>query len=128
VSGTPKPPLLYVLAGLLLLEALALAAATVYLVIEIFVAPTASLGSAVALAVLVAVATAGLGLVGISALSGKYWIRGAAICWQVIQLLVAWSILQAKSPDVAWALAIPAIVILILLFTKPVLAATARPK
>jgi hypothetical protein len=128
VSGRPKRALLYVLAALIFLEGVALAAGMVYLVIEILVAPTASVASAVALAVCAAIAAAGLILVAWSTLKGRPWIRGATLCWQIIQVLVAWSILQASAPAVAWSLIVPAVVIVVLLFTPSVTAATTRPR
>lgn len=126
MSERPKPALLYVLAALILLEGAALAGLTIYLVVEILVAPTASIASAIALAVVAAVATIGLVAVGVTTLRSRPWIRGAAICWQVLQLLLAYSILQAKSPGVAWLLTIPAVVIIVLIFTPPVARALAR--
>jgi hypothetical protein len=128
VSERPKPALLYVLAALLFLETAAVVVGTVYLGIEIFAAKSASIPSAIALTVTCAVAAVGLAIVAISTLRARPWIRGAAVCWQIIQILVAYSILQAQSPAVAWALIVPAIVIIALLFSRPVLAATARPK
>jgi hypothetical protein len=126
VSERPRPALLYVLAALIFAEGVALTAATVYLVVEIFVAPTASLASAIALVVVAAIAALGLILIGISTLRARPWVRGAAICWQVLQILLAFSILQAKSPGVAWALAVPAALIIVLIFVPPVARALAR--
>lgn len=129
MSERPKRGLLYVLAALLFLEGIALCGAAIYLVVEIFTAPTDSIASAVALAVCAAVAGAGLIFVARSTLQGKPWIRGASIAWQVLQVLVAISIIQAKAAtSVAFAviLIVPALVIVVLLFTKPVMAATSR--
>jgi hypothetical protein len=128
VSERPKPPLLYVLAALLFLETAGVAAGTIYLGVEIFAAKSASIPSAIALTVTCAIAALGLFLVAFYTLRARPWTRGAAICWQIIQVLVAYSILQAGAPDVAWALIIPAVVIIVLLFTPTVLRATARPK
>jgi hypothetical protein len=131
VSERPKRTLLYVLAALISLEGLAVALGAVYLVVEIFSAPTASIASAVALAVCAAIAAAALILVAISALKGRPWIRGASICWQIIQALVGVSILQAKAPDspaIAVALIVPAAAIVVLLFTPTVVAATTRSR
>jgi amino acid transporter len=127
VSGTRKPVLLYVLSALTLLEGVALAATTIYLVVEIFAAPVASIGSAVALAVVVAVAAVALGLLARATLRGRPWIRGATICVAVLQLLSAYSILITKAPTVGWYIAVPAIALIVLVFTPPVLRATARP-
>jgi hypothetical protein len=118
---------LYVLSALLLLEALALAAATIYLVIEIFSAPVASAGSAIALAVLVAVLAVGVFLVARATLVGRPWIRGATICLAVLQLLLAYSIVITKAPTLGWIIAVPAVALLVLVFTPPVLKATTRP-
>jgi hypothetical protein len=127
VSERPKPVLLYVLAALVLLEGASLAVGGIYLVVEIFIAPTASLGSAVALAACAFIAAAGLGFFALSTARGKPWIRGAIVCIAVLQLLVAYSILITKAPTLGWILLAPAILMLVLLFTRPVLRATARP-
>jgi hypothetical protein len=126
VSERPKPPLLYVLGALILLEGAAIAVVTVYLVIEIIIAPTASIASAVALAVVAAIAAVALILISISTFKARSWIRGAAICWQVLQILLAFSILQAQSPAIAWLLAVPAVVIVVLIFTPSVARVLAR--
>lgn len=126
MSERSKPALLYVLAALILLEGVALAGVTIYLVVEIFVAPTASIASAIALAVVSAIATVGLIAVGVSTIRSRPWIRGAAICWQVLQLLLAYSILRAGSSGLAWLLAVPAVLIVVLIFTPPVARALAR--
>jgi uncharacterized membrane protein YhaH (DUF805 family) len=127
VNERPKPALLYVLAALILLEGAALAAATIYLVVEIFVGDPRSVSTAIAYAVTAAVITALVLVVAWAALRARPWIRGATVCIAVLQLLVAYSILITKEPTLGWVLAVPAIVLLILLFTRPVLRATARP-
>jgi hypothetical protein len=127
VSGTRKPVLLYVLSALLLLEGIALAAATIYLVIEIFAAPVASAASAIALAVVVAVLAAAVILVARATVAGRPWTRGATVCIAVLQLLLAYSIVITKAPTLGWIIAVPGVALLVLVFTRPVLAATARP-
>jgi hypothetical protein len=122
-----EPILLYVLATLILLEGAALALATVYLVIQIFTAPSASIASAIAYAVTAGIAAALVLFVGRSALRARPWIRGATVCIAVLQLLVAYSIIITKEPTLGWVLAVPAIVMLVVLFTRPVMRATARP-
>jgi hypothetical protein len=127
VSETRKPALLYTLSALLLVECVALVAATIYLVIEIFSAPVASVGSAIALAVLVAILAVAVGLMARAAVAGRPWIRGATICLAVLQLLLAYSIVITKAPTVGWIIAAPAVALLVLVFTRPVLKATMRP-
>ena len=122
-----KPALLYALAALIFLEGAALAAATVYLVVEIFVGDPRSITTAIAYAVTAAVVAALVLFVGRSTLVGRPWIRGATVCIAVLQLLVAYSILITKEPTLGWVLAVPAVLLLVLLFTRPVLRATARP-
>lgn len=129
MSERPKAALLYVLAALLFLEGIALCGAAIYLVVEILVAPTDSIASAVALAVCAVIAGAGMIFVAYSTLRARPWIRGAAIAWQVLQVLVAISILQARAAtSIAFAtiLIVPAVAVIVLVFTKPVMAATSR--
>lgn len=119
------------LAGLILLEGAALAVGAIYLVVEILTAPTASIASAVALAVCAAIAAAALILVSIHTLKGRPWIRGATICWQIIQALVGVSIFQARASDslvISATLIVPAVVVIVLLFTPTVVAWTTRPR
>ena len=127
MSGTRKPVLLYMLSALILLEGVGVAAAAIYLVVEIIAAPTASFGSAVVLAVVVAIAAAALLLLARGVLRARPWIRGATVCVAVLQLLVAYSILITRAPTLGWVLAAPAVALLGLLFSPPVLRATIRP-
>jgi hypothetical protein len=119
--------LLYVLAALILLEGAALVVATIYLVVEIFTAPSSSIASAVAYAATAAVAAALVLFVGRSALRARPWIRGATVCIAVLQLLVAYSIIITKEPALGWVLVVPAVAMLVLLFSRPVMRATTRP-
>jgi hypothetical protein len=131
VSERPRRGALNVLAALILLEGVALAGVAIYLVIEIFIARTTSVASAVALAVCALIAAVGLGLLARAVLRGRPWIRGATICWQVLQVLLAVSILQtaaASAPIYATLLIVPAVVIVILLFTPTVIAWTSRSR
>ena len=124
----PRNPLLILLAVLLFAECALLVAATVYLVVELLIATPASLASALFLTVLTGIAAAWLGVIAVNTLRASPWIRGAAITWQVLQIAVAIGCFQGffARPDIGWALLIPAIAALVLLFTRPVLAATAR--
>jgi hypothetical protein len=131
VSERPRRAALNALAALILLEGVALAALAIYLVVEIFLAPTASVASAIALAVCAVIAAIGLAVLSRAVLRGRPWIRGATICWQVLQVLVAVSILQAKAPSsplIGGVLIVPAVVIVALLFTPTVVAWTSRSR
>ncbi len=127
VNNVPKPVLLYVLATLILLEGAAFALGTIYLVVEIFVGDPKFLTTAVAYAVTAAILSALVIVVGFATLRARPWIRGASVCIAVLQLLVAYSIVITKEPTLGWVLAVPAVALLVLVFTPPVLRATTRP-
>jgi hypothetical protein len=124
----PRHPLLIALAVLLFAECALLVSATVYLVVELIVAVPDSFASAVALTVLTAIAAAWLGVIAVNTLRGRPWVRGAAVVWQVLQIAIAIGCFQGyfARPDIGWLLLVPALVVLLLLFTPPVLDATRR--
>lgn len=113
---------------LLFMECALLAGATVYLVIELLTATAASLASALALTVLTAIAAVWLGFIATNALRGRAWTRGAAVVWQVLQGAVAIGCFQGifAQPTVGWLLLVPALAVLVLLFTPPVVSAISR--
>lgn len=117
-----------VLALIIFLESAVLFAALGYLFFELSRETPQSYPSAIALSVLTALAAIWVAVIGISVLRRQAWIRGAAVVWQVLQISVAIGSFQGvfARPDVGWLLLIPAIIVLVLLFTKPVLAATTR--
>jgi len=121
-------PLLAVLAVLLFAECALLVAATVYLVVELLTVVPDSYPSALFLTVLTAVAAGWLGAIALGAVRRRSWIRGAAIVWQVLQGAVAIGCFQGifAQPAIGWVLLVPAIVVLVLLFTPPVVAALRR--
>lgn len=128
-SRARRHPLHLALAALVGAECALLIAATAYLVIELLVDTPASFASAIALTVLTALAAIWLAVVVVNILRGRAWTRGATIVWQVLQIAVAVGCFQGlfdpvARPDLGWALLAPAIVVLVLLFTKPVIAAT----
>jgi hypothetical protein len=124
-----KPPLLVLLAGILLVECILLAAAGVYLLIELLTATPDSYPSAIAILLLTVLAAVWLGVTAVHTLHGSSWIRGSAAVWQLLQIAVAVGSFQGlfARADVGWLLLIPAILALVLLFTPSVVAATARP-
>ncbi len=137
VNYTPKPgelesnqprrhPLVTALAVVLGVEALAIAAAAVFLLVEIAVAPATSVGSALALAVIVSITAVWVGFIVAGVLRGQAWTRAAVIVVQALLAAVAIGSLQGPSPrvDLAIALLVPVVASTLLLFQKPVLAAT----
>ncbi|MBC7725734.1 MAG: hypothetical protein H7146_13475 [Burkholderiaceae bacterium] len=111
---------------LLWLESLGLAALTVFLVVEVLTTPADSLASAIGLVVLTLIAAVWVGAMAIGARRGSPWIRGGAVTVQLLLIAVAIGSFQGMlaRPDVGWLLLTPAILILVLLFTRSVLAAT----
>ena len=114
------------LAAVLFLEAAALVGATVVLVFELLVERPDSYLSAIALTVCAAIAAVWVGAIAVNSLRGRAWIRGGAIVVQVLLAAVALGSFQGLLPraDIGWLLLLPAIVVMVLLFTKPVLAET----
>jgi len=128
---SPRPrhhPLVLLLAALLFLEAAGLFAATATLIVELLVDRPDSYASALALTVCVAIAAIWVTAIAVNTLRGRAWIRGGAIVVQVLLAAVALGSFQGilPRPDIGWMLLIPAIAVMVLLFTKPVLAETSR--
>ncbi|MCU1586500.1 MAG: hypothetical protein JWM49_3056 [Microbacteriaceae bacterium] len=123
-----RPPLLVALATFLFLECALLAAAASYLVIELLIAVPASYATAIAVLILVLLAAIWLAVMAVHTLRGRYWIRGAAVTWQALQIAIGIGSFQGlfARPDVGWLLIIPAVIVIVLLFTPPVLEATKR--
>ena len=121
-------PALVALAALLFLEAVALAGLTAFLVFELFATRTDSFVGGLAVVVLTAGAAAWLFAMAVGALRGAPWIRGAAVTFHVLQIAVAVGAFQGAfaRPEVGWLLLLPAIAVLALLFSRPVVAATRR--
>jgi hypothetical protein len=121
-------PNLVVLAFVIFLESALLFGALAYLIFELGNETPQSYPSAIALTVLTALAAIWVAVIGVGVLRGQAWIRGAAVVWQVLQISVAIGSFQGifARPDIGWLLLLPAIAVLVLLFTKPVLAATTR--
>lgn len=119
---------LLALAVVLGLEALAMTAVTVLIVVETFTAPTASLASAAALAVSTGIAAATIIAATVAVWRRARWFRGPMVVWQLIQALVgAYAFQGAQSrPDLGLALIVPALLALVLLFSPAVSALVRR--
>jgi hypothetical protein len=122
------PVLLKILAVLLFAEAAALAAGAVFLLVELLVETPQSYAAAVAILAITALAAVWLAIIGVNTLRGRPWVRAAAMVWQVLQIGLGIGSMQGLFPreDIGWFLIVPAIVVIALLFTGPVLAATRR--
>ncbi|QNE46029.1 hypothetical protein F1C58_03290 [Glaciihabitans sp. INWT7] len=123
-----RPALLVLLALLLALECAALVAVACYLVIELLVARPDSIATAIALLLLDVLAAIWGGTMAVHTLRGRSWIRSGAMTWQILQIAVGIGSFQApfSRPDIGWLLILPAVGVIILLFTPSVIAATRR--
>jgi len=128
VNRPRRPPLLWVLVGLLTVEFLLVASLTVLLAVSLAEGGAGSLASGVALTVIAALAAIWLGAMVVGATRGQAWIRAAAVVWQVIQIAVGvGSLLGALAqPGIGWPLTIVGVAAFILLFTPSVVEATRR--
>lgn len=127
-KSSRRHPYLVVLALIILLESTLLFAVLGYLLFELSSETPQSYPSAIALSVLTAFAAIWVAVIGVNVLRRQSWIRGAVVVWQVLQISVAIGSFQGvfARPDIGWLLLLPALTVLVLLFTKPVLAATVR--
>jgi hypothetical protein len=125
-SISRRPTALIALMVVLALETLALAAAAGYFLIELLVAQPRSIANAVALVVVLAIGAVWVGFIVVGLLRGQAWTRAAVIVVQVLFIAVAIGSFQGENAraDLGAGLLIPAVVALILLFTKPVQAST----
>ena len=105
-----------------------MAIVTVYLIVETLTQPASSLGGAVVLDLIAAIAAVFLFAVGFAVLRSRPWIRAATFVWQLVQIAVAVGELQGQDalPALGFGLLIPSIVVIVLLFTPSVVAATKR--
>ncbi len=126
--SAPARPLLWLLIVLLAAEFVLVAVLAVVSVVLLTSGASGDLTSGVALAIVIVLAAIGLGATVVGAIRGRSWIRAAAIVWQVVQVAVGIGALQGAvaQPVYGWPLIAVAVVAFILLFTKPVVAATSR--
>ncbi len=123
-----RAPLLGVLIALLALEALALWVLASWLVLELLIAEPTSMGASLSLLAITIVAAGWVSAITVGTLRKRPWIRGAAVTWQLVQVMIAVGCFQGiyARPDVGWALLLPSIIVLVLVFTPRVIAATSH--
>jgi len=117
---------LWALIVLLAVEAALVVGLAALLVVEVLGASASDPGSGIALAVLAAIAAAFVVAILVGVLRGQAWSRSAAIVWQVLQLAVGVGALQGAvaQPAWGWPLILASLAAGVLLFTRPVVAAT----
>ncbi len=129
VSGGVKAALI-VVSGVLFVEAAALVAIVVWLVVDLVALQPSSYATAIALIVLVVIGAVWVGAVAVASLRRAPWSRAAAIVWQILQVSIAVGAFQGlfARPDVGWLLLVPAVTVIGLLLWPPVRLAYTRPQ
>ncbi len=125
-SPGPRPREIAVLAGVVLLEALALAAAGLRLVWTLLFEQPLTVGGTVFLVLVLLGGALWLLHVGRGLWRGFRWPRAAALVVQLFLLVLALPLLQAGQWGLGLVPAVPAVVVLLLLFRPAVLAWTSR--
>ncbi len=113
---------------MLAVDALLIAGALAYLVVELLIERPDSLATAVAITVIVALALVGAVAVIVHLARGRAWARSGTLVWQVLQIALALGSFQGlfARNDIGWLLLAPALAAIVLLFLPPVVAATGR--
>ena len=123
-----RAPLLGVLIVLFALEALALWTLSAWWTFELLTTTPNSVGGSLALLALTVIAAVWVSAITVGALRRRPWIRGAAVTWQLVQVMIAIGSFQGiyARPDIGWALLLPSIIVLVLVFNPRVVAATSH--
>ena len=121
-----RPSGLVLAAAVVALEGLFVGALAARLGVALVVGETKSLVTSIALFALVAAAAAWVIFVAVNLIRGKRWARSAGVFWQLVQLAVATGSFSGQfgSQAIGWALIIPSVLVLALLLSKKVVAAT----
>lgn len=122
----PRPRAVAVLAAVVLLEALALALAGARLLWSLVAEEPLTVGGTVFLLVVSLAGALWLHRVARGLWRGYRWPRAAALVVQLFLLVLGVPLLQGGQPAAGLALALPAAVVLLLLFRPAVLAWTSR--
>lgn len=122
----PRPLGLVVASALTGIEGLVLGALGVQLALSLILGTARNLLTSVALFALVAGAATWLVFVALSLWRGRRWARSAGVFWQLVQLAIATGSFSGQfgSQAIGWGLIIPSLVVLFLLLSKKVVAAT----
>ena len=107
-------------------EAALLWAAVIWLILELLTDQPTSFASALAILAIAVIAAAWVTTITVATLRGRSWIRAAAVTWQLVQVFIAIGCFQGfyARPDLGWALLVPSVLVLVLLFTRSVIEAT----
>lgn len=125
-SGPRRPIGVHIVSVVLALEALLLWSVTAWFIRKLLTETPTSLAGAFALLALSALAAVWVSLITVNIHRRRSWTRGGALTWQLVQIMVALGAFQGvyARPDIGWGLLAPSVLVIVLLFTKPVVAAT----
>lgn len=119
-AGRPRPLGVYVISGVLALQALAVGFIAAVSIISAFTTPMASVASGVFFIVLLAGLAAGLAAVAVNAFRGMRWTRSAAFVWQLLMLAIGVPALLEGNFLLGGAMVVPAVATAYFLFTPTV--------
>jgi hypothetical protein len=121
-----RPAGLVAAAILVFLEALVILGIAGYLLLEIIGGQSKSIGAAVSLFLLVLLGAAWIGFAGRGLLLGRRWARSTSVFWQLVQLAIASASFDGRGANsaIGVSLIVPSVIVIWLLFTKKVVAAT----
>lgn len=117
---------LKIVIAIVCLEALAVAGAAAFLLIEIIAGQSKSFVTAISLFALVAAAAVWVGNIVAGLARNRRWSRSGAFFWQLVQLSIGTASFSGQFANAAIGLAliVPSAIVCVLLLTKPVVAAT----
>lgn len=115
-----RPIAIIVIAGIVVLEALALLAVAGWFVYGLLTQTPTSFGGAVFQLVLLVLLAGWLLAVGHFLFRGYRWTRAAALVWQLFIIVIAVPTLSGGLVGPGLALLLPAAVVMLLIFTRPV--------
>lgn len=124
-----RVPGLVVFTALLALEAGVLWLVAGWLVIKLLTETPASMGGGLAILALAVITAVWVSAITIGTVRRRPWIRGGAVTWQLVQIMVAVGCFQGfyARPDVGWVILLPSLVVIVLAFTPKIVAATSHP-
>lgn len=140
MSNTPRPsyespdrrairtPAAVGLLIVLVLELLALVGVTLVLIVDVFAGGASSEAGGIALAILAVIATVWVALMCVGLLRARSWVRSGIVVWQFVLVAIGIGAFQGvfRVPAIGWALLVPAVVALVLVFLPPVTRLLAR--
>jgi hypothetical protein len=111
---------------LLAIEAALLWVVVAWLILELLTDQPSSYASALAILLIAVIAAAWVTTITVATLRGRTWIRAAAVTWQLVQVFIAIGAFQGfyARPDLGFALLVPSVLVVVLLFTRSVVDAT----